>query len=143
MGLNPLNFSDAFLGVMAQRLARRLCKNCKEEYHPSEEEFQEIVNDFGADHWEATGIEYTSSLTLHRPIGCEECSNTGYKGRLGIHELMEGTKEIKGLIKRAEETEKLFASAIGQGMNTLKQDGILKAFQGHTDVSEIRRICIA
>ncbi|MCF8080514.1 MAG: Flp pilus assembly complex ATPase component TadA, partial [Desulfobacterales bacterium] len=142
MGLNPLNFSDAFLGVMAQRLARRLCKNCKEAYHPSQEEFDEIVHDFGEAYWEKTGIEYSSDLTLYRPVGCEQCSNTGYRGRLGIHELMEGTKEIKALIKKAEETEKLFATAIDQGMNTLKQDGILKSFQGLTDVSEIRRICI-
>ena len=143
MGLNPLNFSDAFLGVMAQRLARRLCKNCKEAYHPSQEEFSEIVHDFGEAYWEKTGIEYSSNLTLYRPVGCDQCSNTGYRGRLGIHELMEGTKEIKALIKKAEETEKLFATAIKQGMNTLKQDGIIKSFQGLTDVSEIRRICIA
>ena len=143
MGLNPLNFSDAFLGVMAQRLARRLCKDCKEEYHPSEEEYQDIVNDYGEEYWESTGIEYTAGLRLYRPVGCEKCASTGYKGRLGIHELMEGTKEIKALIKRAEETEKLFAIAIEQGMTTLKQDGIMKAFQGITDVSEIRRICIA
>jgi type II secretory ATPase GspE/PulE/Tfp pilus assembly ATPase PilB-like protein len=142
MGLNALNFSDAFLGVMAQRLARRLCKNCKETYHPSREEFDEIVQDFSEAQWKNTGIEYTNDLTLCRPVGCEKCSSTGYKGRLGIHELMEGTKEIKGLIKRAETTEKLFAAAIEQGMNTLKQDGILKAFQGLTDVAEIRRICI-
>jgi type II secretory ATPase GspE/PulE/Tfp pilus assembly ATPase PilB-like protein len=142
MGLNALNFSDAFLGVMAQRLARRLCKNCKETYHPSREEFDEIVQDFSEAQWKNTGIEYTNDLTLCRPVGCEKCSSTGFKGRLGIHELMEGTKEIKGLIKRAETTEKLFAAAIEQGMNTLKQDGILKAFQGLTDVAEIRRICI-
>ncbi|MGD8368245.1 MAG: ATPase, T2SS/T4P/T4SS family [Desulfobacterales bacterium] len=142
MGLNALNFSDAFLGVMAQRLARRLCMNCKEAYRPSREEFDEIVQDFGKAQWEKTGIEYNSDLTLYRPVGCEKCSSTGYKGRLGIHELMEGTKEIKALIKHAEETEKLFSVAIEQGMNTLKQDGILKAFQGITDVAEIRRICI-
>jgi len=142
MGLNALNFSDAFLGVMAQRLARRLCKKCKEAYRPSREEFDEIVQDFGEAQWENTGIEYKSDLTLYRPVGCDLCSGVGYKGRLGIHELMEGTKEIKGLIKRAEENEKLFATAMEQGMNTLKQDGILKAFQGITDVSEIRRICI-
>lgn len=142
MGLNPLNFSDAFLGVMAQRLARRLCKNCKEAYHPSEEEFDDIVQDFGRDYWEATGIQYTDDLTLHRPVGCEECSNVGYKGRLGVHELMEGTPDVKRLIKKAEETELIFKQAIEDGMNTLKQDGLVKVFQGISDVKEIRRICI-
>lgn len=142
MGLNPLNFSDAFLGVMAQRLARRVCKSCREEFHPSEEEFEEIVNDYGKEQWERTGIEYNTNLKLYKPAGCSECSNVGYKGRLGIHELMEGTKPIKRMIKKAESTEALFAQATEEGMNTLKQDGVLKAFDGITDVNEIRRICI-
>jgi len=142
MGLNPLNFSDAFLGVMAQRLARRLCKSCKEAYHPSEEEFEEIVNDYGKEDWERNGIEYNADLKLHKPVGCAECSNVGYKGRMGIHELMEGTKPIKRMIKKEENTETLFAKATEEGMNTLKQDGVIKAFDGMTDVSEIRRICI-
>ena len=99
MGLNPLNFSDAFLGVMAQRLVRRLCGKCREEYHPSEEEFEEIVTDYGKEHFEKTGIKYSDDLTLFRKAGCEACSGTGYKGRLGIHELMEGSAEIKKMIK--------------------------------------------
>jgi type II secretory ATPase GspE/PulE/Tfp pilus assembly ATPase PilB-like protein len=140
MGLNPLNFSDAFLGVMAQRLARRLCKNCKEAFHPTKEEFEEIVTDYGKEYWQHTGIEYSEDLTLYRPKGCEECSGVGYKGRLGIHELMEGTPEIKALIKKASPTENLFAQAMQEGMTTLKQDGILKVFQGMTDIMEIRRI---
>jgi len=141
MGLNALNFSDAFLGVMAQRLVRRLCTKCREEYHPTEEEFGDIVNYFGKEHFERTGIEYTSDLTLYRTRGCEACSN-GYKDRLGIHELMDGTPEIKRMIKRAETTELLFEQAVKDGMNTLKQDGILKVFQGLTDISEVRRVCI-
>lgn len=142
MGLNPLNFSDAFLGVLAQRLVRRLCPNCKEDYHPSEEEFEELVKDYGEDEFQKTGIEYTRDLTLYRPAGCEQCSDTGYRGRLGIHELMKGTKEIKNLIKKQAETEVLFKQAIQDGMTTLKQDGIMKVFQGLTDISEIRRVCI-
>ena len=142
MGLNPLNFSDAFLGVMAQRLVRRLCDKCREKYHPSEEEFEEIVTDFGKGHFENTGIVYSRDLTLFRPIGCESCSGTGYKGRLGIHELMEGTPEIKKMIKKKANSEELFARAMDQGMTTLKQDGIMKAFDGLTDISEIRRVCV-
>jgi len=142
MGLNPLNFSDSFLGVMAQRLIRRLCKECREEYHPSEEEFEEILSDYGKEFFEATGIEFTSDLTLYRPGGCDVCSGTGYKGRLGIHELMAGTPEIKSMIKKQADSEMLFEQAIKDGMTTLKQDGIMKAFQGLTDISEIRRVCI-
>ncbi|MFC1859329.1 ATPase, T2SS/T4P/T4SS family [Thermodesulfobacteriota bacterium] len=140
MGLNPLNFSDAFLGVMAQRLARRLCKACKEEFHPSQEEFDEIVQDYGEEWFPKTGIEYTDELTIHRSVGCDACSGLGYKGRLGVHELMEGTPAIKKMIKQKTPADELFKQAMEEGMTTLKQDGIIKIFQGITDVKEIRRI---
>ncbi|UCE51196.1 MAG: Flp pilus assembly complex ATPase component TadA [Desulfobacterales bacterium] len=142
MGLNPLNFSDAFLGVLAQRLVRRVCKNCREEYHPSGEEFEEIVTDYGKKWFEKTEIEYHSDMTLFRPVGCETCSNTGYRGRLGIHELMEGTPKIKLMIKKQANTEQVFQQAMNEGMSTLKQDGILKVFGNLTDISEVRRVCI-
>ena len=142
MGLNPLNFSDAFLGVLAQRLVRRLCKNCREEYHPTEEEFEEIVNDYGKKHFGSTGIEYESDMTIFKAVGCETCSNTGYRGRLGIHELMQGTPKIKLMIKKQANTEKIFEQAMKEGMATLKQDGIKKVFKGLTDIAEVRRVCI-
>ncbi len=142
MGLNSLNFSDAFLGVMAQRLVRRLCKECREEYHPSEEEFKEIVDDYGEQHFKKTGITYGPDFKLFRAKGCDNCSGSGYRGRLGIHELMEGTKKVKKLIKNQANTEDIFAQAISEGMDTLKQDGLKKAFQGFTDISEVRRVCI-
>jgi type II secretory ATPase GspE/PulE/Tfp pilus assembly ATPase PilB-like protein len=142
MGLNPLNFSDAFLGVLAQRLVRRLCKDCREKYHPSEEEFQELVTDYGREPFEKTEIQYGTDLFLYRRKGCETCSGTGYKGRLGIHELMDGTPEIKRMIKKQALTEELVRQAVKEGMTSLKQDGILKIFQGLTDIQEVRRVCI-
>ena len=142
MGLNPLNFSDAFLGVMAQRLVRRLCEKCRTEYHPTREEFEEIIHDYGKEQFETTGIKYTEDLTLYKSQGCSLCSGTGYKGRLGIHELMEGTPEVKRMIKKQSNSEELLLQAIKEGMTTLKQDGILKSFDGLTDVSEIRRVCV-
>jgi len=143
MGLNPLNFSDAFLGVLAQRLIRRLCKECREAFHPSREEFDEIATDYGLEQFESAGIEYDSELTLYRKVGCGNCSDAGYKGRMGIHELMEGTKAIKGLIKAEASTEELFRQAFEDNMTTLKQDGIRKAFQSLTDINEIRRVCVS
>ncbi len=141
MGLNPLNFSDAFLAVLAQRLVRRLC-TCGQAYHPDREEFDSIVEDYGEDYFAASGIEYTDELQLQKPGSCEKCSGTGYKGRMGIHELMEGTKAIKKLIKQAAPTDQLFTQAMNEGMNTLKQDGIHKSFGLHTDISEVKRVCI-
>lgn len=141
MGLNPLNFSDAFLAVLAQRLVRRLC-GCKKEYHPSREEFDQIVEDYGAEHFEKSGLEYSDDLILYHAGSCEKCSGTGYKGRMGIHELMDGTKMIKRLIKQAAPTDQIFEQAIKEGMSTLKQDGIHKAFKGFTDMTEVKRVCI-
>ena len=142
MGLNALNFSDAFLGVLAQRLVRRLCKNCCKEENLSKEEFEEIVMDYGKEDFEKTGIKYSSDLTMKRLGSCEVCSGTGYKGRLGIHEMMEGTPKLKKLIKQQASTEELFALAKKEEMTTLKQDGILKVFSGITDINEVRRVCI-
>lgn len=142
MGLNPLNFSDAFLGVLAQRLVRTLCKNCRQSYHPSEEEFGDIVSSYGQEDFVRTGITYTPELTLQRPVGCDTCAGSGYKGRMGIHELMEGTREIKRMIKKQASAEELFHQAADQGMTTLKQDAISKMFQGFTDMKEINRVCI-
>ena len=142
MGLNPLNFSEALLGVLAQRLVRRLCEKCRQEYHPSEDEFQEIVSDYGTDHFDTTGIEFTPDLTLYRPQGCEECSGSGYKGRLGIYELLYGSNVIKRMIKKQAGTDAIFEQAAKEGMTTVKQDAIMKVFQGMVDISEVRRVCI-
>lgn len=142
MGLNPLNFSDAFLGVMAQRLVRRLCPKCREEYHPSGEEFQELTEDYGEEYFESTGIKFTEDLKMYRPKGCDACSYTGYKGRLGIHELMEGTPAIKRMIKKSAPADELLTQAAEEGMRTLKQDGIEKVLKGLTDISEVRRVCV-
>jgi len=142
MGLNPLNFSDAFLGVLAQRLTRRLCKNCREEYPVNENEFEMIVNDYGKEHFARTGIEYSPEMVLSRHVGCDNCSGTGYRGRMGIHELMEGTPDIKLMIKQQATTEEIFKRSMEEGMMTLKQDGILKVMKGDSDMEEVRRVCI-
>ncbi len=143
MGLNTLNFSDAFLCVLAQRLIRKLCTVCRKAYHPSQEEFNEIATDYGIEHFQRLGIQYSEKLMLYAPVGCEECLKTGYKGRMAVHELMEGTPRIKQLIKERANSETLFARALAEGMTTLKQDGIQKVFSGLTDISEVRRVCIS
>jgi type II secretory ATPase GspE/PulE/Tfp pilus assembly ATPase PilB-like protein len=142
MGLNPLNFSDAFLGVLAQRLTRRLCTNCCEESPVTENEFESIANDFGQEHFAKTGIKYSSEMVISRHIGCDNCSGTGYRGRMGIHELMEGTPEVKLMIKNQATTEDILERAMHDGMQTLKQDGILKVMTGASDMAEVRRVCI-
>jgi type II secretory ATPase GspE/PulE/Tfp pilus assembly ATPase PilB-like protein/tetratricopeptide (TPR) repeat protein len=142
MGMNPLNISDSFLGVLAQRLVRTLCTNCQESYHPSKEEFEDIEADFGKKALARAGYPFNSHLELFRSLGCERCSGSGYKGRIGIHELMEGTPEIKMLIKKHATSQELAKQAVKQGMETLKQDGIHKVFEGATDIREVRRVSV-
>ncbi|OIN96819.1 MAG: hypothetical protein AUJ48_00920 [Deltaproteobacteria bacterium CG1_02_45_11] len=143
MGLNPLNFSDAFLAVLAQRLVRRLCKKCLKEHHPSEEEIEDISIMYGKESLNSTKLDIKPDLiVLNSAGGCNVCEGTGYKGRLGIHELMEGTKAIKKMIKIKATSEELFLQAAKDGMTTLLQDGILKSFEGLTDITEIRRVCV-
>ncbi len=141
MGLNPLNFSDAFRGVLAQRLIRRLCSGCKQEYRASQEELDEIIDDFGRMAFEKLNMDF-DNIVLCQAKGCDKCNGSGYRGRMGIHEMMEGTKEIKRMIKKQANAEELFRQAAEDGMHTLRQDGILKVLQGLSDMNEIRRVCI-
>jgi type II secretory ATPase GspE/PulE/Tfp pilus assembly ATPase PilB-like protein len=142
MGIDPLNFADALLGVLAQRLIRTLCKNCKEAYRPSREEFEEIIANYGPVHFPATGITYTDGLKLYRPKGCDTCDQSGYRGRMGIHELLVATDEIKKLIQKHAPVDDLRKLAMTGGMTTLMQDGIIKTFKGFTDFKQVKRVCI-
>ncbi len=141
MGMDPFSFSDALLCILAQRLARRLCSECKESYKPDAKELREIIEEYGVEHFKKTGIN-PADITLWRSRGCQKCNNTGYKGRLGLHELLECTDEMKALIKKKADIDLIRSQAIKDGMTTLKQDGFLKAFQGLTDLKEVRSVCI-
>lgn len=142
MGMDPFNFADAILGIMAQRLVRTLCKKCKKPYNPSREEYDELVREYGPEAFEALNIPYSDDLSLHKPTGCPACNNSGYQGRMGIHELLMGTDEMKKLIQEKATMGKIRGKAIKDGMTTLKQDGIEKIFAGHTDLLQVRKVCI-
>jgi type II secretory ATPase GspE/PulE/Tfp pilus assembly ATPase PilB-like protein len=142
MEIDPFNFADALLGIMAQRLVRTLCKDCKEEYAPSQEEFAELMESYGLEHWDRLGIRYTPDFKLYRPKGCNKCGGTGYKGRMGIHELLVATDEMKRMIQKRTPIEDLRKQALKDGMTTLLQDGIQKVVQGVTDFKQVRAVCI-
>jgi type II secretory ATPase GspE/PulE/Tfp pilus assembly ATPase PilB-like protein len=142
MNIDPFNFADALLGIMAQRLIRVLCVKCKESYNPTPEEFEEIIEAYGYDYWPGTGITYSPELTLYRPKGCPQCNNSGYKGRMGVHELLVGTDEMKRAIQQKAGIEEMRRMAMQQGMRTLLQDAIEKAFKGVTDVKQARAIAV-
>jgi type II secretory ATPase GspE/PulE/Tfp pilus assembly ATPase PilB-like protein len=141
MGMDPFNFADAILGVLAQRLVRILCKDCKEKYQPSRDEFDALIRAYEGDA-SALGISYVDDLTLFRPKGCPACGNTGYRGRTALLELLAGTDEIKSLIQGRAKIEELRTQAIKDGMTTLMQDGIRKIFLGETDLVQVRKVCI-
>jgi len=142
MGIDPLNFADALLGILAQRLVRTLCKKCKESYHSTKEEYDEIAEAYGSEAFAMLNIPYNDNFLLYRPKGCEACDKTGYKGRMGIHELLVGSDEIKRMVQKHSSVEIMREQAMKEGMTTLLQDGILKSLKGFTDFKQIRRVCI-
>ncbi len=141
MGMDPFNFADAILGILAQRLAKTLCPKCKEKYHPSRKEFDDLARAYDGD-FDALGFEYNDDFYLYRPKGCPECNNTGYRGRTGLFELLKGTDEMKSLVQRRAKMEEIRQQAIKDGMSTLMQDGIRKVCLGMTDMKQVRAVCI-
>jgi type II secretory ATPase GspE/PulE/Tfp pilus assembly ATPase PilB-like protein len=143
MGMDPFNFADAILGILAQRLARTLCKDCKKSYPMSKNEYDEMVREYGAKEFEKkVKIPYTNKLTLNKPEGCIKCNNSGYLGRMALHELLIGTEEMKRLIQNNSPMDALRKQAIKDGMLTLKQDGIEKIFSGNCNLLQVRKVCI-
>jgi len=97
MGMDPFNFADAILCIMTQRLARTLCPDCKAEYQPEQQEYEELKREYEDDNRFEKYIktQYNEEFRLYRPDGCTACNNTGYRGRMGLHELLMGTDEMK------------------------------------------------
>lgn len=161
MGMDPFNFADALLGILAQRLAKRLCKECKEAYQPDAEELKQLLQEYSeeltnTEFWKKDpkaamegiykewGSRYSAGgkFTLYRAKGCPACNDTGYKGRLGLHELLVGSDQVKKLIQEKARVAEILAQALNDGMRTLKMDGIEKVMQGLTDMKQVRSVCI-
>jgi type II secretory ATPase GspE/PulE/Tfp pilus assembly ATPase PilB-like protein len=160
MGMDPFNFADALIGILAQRLAKRLCK-CKEAYQPDQEEIKSFMTEYTADlrltePWrkDAAGEakklyegwlnEYgkDGKLTFFKPKGCDICGGSGYKGRVGLHELMVASDPIKKLVQEKARVADIFVKSVDEGMTTLKMDGMEKVMMGATDMKQVRAVCI-
>jgi type II secretory ATPase GspE/PulE/Tfp pilus assembly ATPase PilB-like protein len=160
MGMDPFNFSDALLGILAQRLAKRLCK-CKESYTPDAEEIRLFMKEYCSELENTTAFKtdmkaaYADTearllkdygkdgkFVFTRAKGCDTCGGSGYKGRVGLHELMIGTEPQKKLIVERARVVQLVAQALEDGMLTLKMDGLEKSLQGVTDLKQVRAVCI-
>jgi len=142
MGIDPLNFADSLLGVLAQRLVRTLCKNCKAAYHPTLDEYNEIAEIYGEGPFKKLNIPYRDNLMLYKPKGCDLCDKSGYKGRMAIHELLLNSNRVRRHIQKHDTVEMIRETGMEEGMTTLLQDGIEKALQGVTDIKQVRRVCI-
>jgi type II secretory ATPase GspE/PulE/Tfp pilus assembly ATPase PilB-like protein len=152
MGMDPFNFADALLGVLAQRLVRRVCQRCRVAREASLEEVEELLHDYMhvmesaertpaaddvlADWRKRFGTE--GRLTLYKGVGCENCSGTGFRGRAGIHELMMISRGLRHLIQTGARADDLQKHALGDGMRSLRQDGIEKVLAGVTTIEEVR-----
>jgi type II secretory ATPase GspE/PulE/Tfp pilus assembly ATPase PilB-like protein len=142
MGIDAFNFADSLLGVLAQRLARTLCSDCKEPYHPPEEEFAALAHGFGEYDFGQLGYNYGSAFRLYRGRGCASCRNTGYKGRIALHELMIVTDDLRQLIHSKATAAALLEQALADGMTTLMRDGILKTLEGWTDYNQVKAVAM-
>jgi type II secretory ATPase GspE/PulE/Tfp pilus assembly ATPase PilB-like protein len=142
LGCDSFNFADAMLGVLAQRLCKRICTQCKEIYHPTRTEYDELVQGYGAQEWSPLGIEYSTEWGLYRGRGCEACNRTGFKGRIPLHELLLPSEEIKQLIQARSRTVEILTHAMTEGMATLIQDGIRKVLQGFTTYRQVRAVAM-
>lgn len=160
MGMDPFNFADALLGILAQRLAKKLC-DCKEAYVPDAEELRLFAAEYAEElrHSKAWKADYAAEskklvdgwiktygqdgqLKLFRAVGCDKCNKTGYKGRVGLHELLVADDAVKKLIQERARVAELFAQSVEGGMRTLKMDGMEKVMMGLTDIKMVRQVCI-
>ena len=142
MGCDSFSFADAMLGVLAQRLTRRICKDCKEQYVGTPAEYEEIRQGYGPEHWDKLGIPQDNTFRLARGKGCETCNRTGFKGRVALHELLLGSDKLKRMIQTKARTEEMLKAAIEEGMTTLMQDGVQKSLLGQTTFKEVKAVAI-
>lgn len=136
LGLDPVNFSDACVGILAQRLIRTLCSNCKEKYIATETDLAFIERQYGQEH--IAELDISEPLELYKAKGCEECGNTGYKGRTGVHELLGMTPELRSLVYKEASVADMKKQATHDGMRTLIQDAIFKVLKGDTDLAQVQ-----
>lgn len=138
MNIDSNQFAETFLIIMAQKLVPSLCTSCKEDYHPSQEEFDMLEKFYGSENFSDLGFQYNDNLTLKKAVGCKQCIFTGYSGRIVLQEVLERTHELNRLIAEKAPLEEIQAQALKDGMITLNQDGIYKIMSGDCDFKKIQ-----
>ena len=154
MGMDPFSFADSLLAVLAQRLVRRLCQHCVQQRPASEEQLQALAGEYAlscpdpaqrperdvliAEWTQRFGVDGT--LMHAHALGCDHCDHSGFSGRVGLHEMLVISRELRHLIQTSARAEELQRAAMSEGMRTLRQDGILKVLAGLTSIEEVRAI---
>ena len=142
LGCDSYNFADAMQGVIAKRLCKRICVNCKEPYHPTVQEYDRLAHWYGTQIWDRLKVGYREDFQLYRGRGCDACSQTGLKGRVALHELLCGSDELRNLIQNRAKTTEMQCLAEKEGMVTLVQDGIQKILAGLTTYEQVRTVAM-
>jgi type II secretory ATPase GspE/PulE/Tfp pilus assembly ATPase PilB-like protein len=140
MGMDRVSFSEALAAVIAQRLVRKFCKNCRKNFKPDKEYLEKLKIAYGPEWFEKHGMD-TKKQAFKQKVGCKTCGQIGYQGRTAIFEMLESTDKIKKGIKEKASTEELKLIAMENGMRTLRMDAVEKIYQGATDLDEILRVC--
>ncbi|WP_111978844.1 GspE/PulE family protein [Algibacillus agarilyticus] len=139
LGLDPVNFSDACVGILAQRLIRTLCSKCKAPYTPSDDEKAFLIRQYGKDQFKELRVDI-ANLTLYKANGCATCGDSGYKGRTGLHELLMMSSPLRHIVNTGGTATDIKKLGIEEGMRTLVQDGIYKVLLGQTDFVQLQKI---
>ncbi len=141
MGIDTFNVADSLLGVIAQRLVRVLCGSCKEKYTPTPTEIKEIKESMSESEALLSSLS-REAINLFNSVGCDQCNNTGFKGRVGVYELLSVTDTLKDHILAKNSVSSIRKTAIAEGMLTLKMDGFRRVLSGQTTFEEIKRVCM-
>lgn len=139
MSVEPFLLNSSLNIVIAQRLARRICENCKEKFTLAENDLKTIKDEIGKLP-ENQKMEIPADFVFYHGKGCKECGESGYKGRIGLYEVLEVSAKIRDLTSQKASSEALQETAIAEGMSTVIQDGIIKALQGSTSIEEVWRV---
>jgi type IV pilus assembly protein PilB len=128
MGVEPYLLADSMVGVIAQRLVRRLCPECKRAREATTEE-KDLL-----------GTNPLDPLTVYEPVGCKKCNNIGYKGRIGVYEIMEVSHDLQNVIAREASADDIKEAALAEGMNTLRMSATANVLEGITSISEMKKV---
>ncbi|MFC1671494.1 ATPase, T2SS/T4P/T4SS family [Planctomycetota bacterium] len=142
MGLDPYSFGDSLLGVLSQRLVRKVCPECSTKTRLGKEGVKVLETSYGMDErFGELGVAANAEVREVGEEGCKGCSGRGYLGRLALHELLVVTPDIRQMIQKHRSATEIAAVAVAEGMRTLNQDGIEKVIAGHTTLEEVKRVC--